>query len=356
MRKPGRRLATLAAAAVAILPFAAHAQLPAPPSAEALAVRAAWWDGYLANGRLVALPDGRRMHLYCEGSGGPVVVLDAGLGDGAWSFAGVQDAIARTSRVCSYDRAGYGTSSPGPMPRDSKALADDLFAMLKASGEAGPYVVVGHSIASLDVREFALTHPKDVAGLVLIDPSYEGQMERMAAVAPTVAAAQANATAPYKMCAATPRTEAADRLCGLIPTSGLPPAAQAWMKAQARGPAYFQAMLGELDAFQGADAADTRELTGAREALAAKAKGRPPLGDTPLVVLTATSHPAPGMTAEEGVAMERLWNAMHDQIAALSARGSNRIVPGATHYIHDVRPQLVVDAVAEVVAAARKGR
>lgn len=351
MRKIIGGLAALLAAFVGS--YGAQAQ---PPPAEALAVRAAWWDGYLAKGALVALPDGRRMHLYCEGparenGGGPVVVLDAGHGDGAWSFASVQDRIARTSRVCAYDRAGYGTSSPGPAPRDTKALADDLFVLLKAAGERGPYVLVGHSIASLEVRYFALTHPKDVAGLVLIDPSYEGQMERMAAVAPKIVEAQNRSLPGMKLCAQDPRPEALEKPCALIPAN-YPPAAQTWLKS-VRHPAYFQAMLDELEPFQGEGAPDVVELTGARAALAAKAKGKPPLGDKPVVVLTSGSNDTPGMSAEENAAMRKVWIAMHDEIAALSSRGSNRIVDGAGHYIHQDKPQAVVDAVAEVVRQAR---
>ncbi|MBS0362767.1 MAG: alpha/beta hydrolase [Proteobacteria bacterium] len=344
----------LVAVAAASLAASAHAQLPPGVSPEQAAVRAAWWDGYLAHGRLVALPDGRRMHLYCEGSGGPVVVLDSGLGDGAWSWASVQDRIAKTHRVCSFDRAGYGTSSPGPMPRDSKAAAADLDALMKASGEPGPYVVVGHSIASLEVRYFALTHPKAVAALVLVDPSYEGQTQRMAAAAPKMLAAQAQANGSFKMCAAEPRTDTADKLCAL----GAPapsPAAQAFLQA-ARGPAYYKTLLAELDAFTPADAPDTAELTEAREALAAKAGGKPPLGTMRVSVLTAGANTAPGMSPEDQTAMQKVWRAMHDEIAALSSRGTNRIVEGATHYIHQDQPQVVVDAVDEAALAARKGR
>lgn len=145
---------------------------------------ASWWTGYLAHSELVRLPDGRSINLYCEGKGGPVVVLDAGLGDGAWSWSQVQDQIAQRTRVCAYDRAGYGRSSPGPMPRDTAAIVGDLAAALKAAHVRGPYLLVGHSLASFDMRLFAFTHAKDVAGMVLVDPSADWQMRRMAEVAP----------------------------------------------------------------------------------------------------------------------------------------------------------------------------
>src|SRR6476646_8440207 len=157
-----RQFAILAAlAAGAALCAAAGAAAAQPTPAQA------WWAGYLAKAQLVRLPDGRQMHLYCEGQGAPVVVLDSGLGDGAWSWSRVQDQMAGKTRVCSYDRAGYGASSPGPEPRDSKAIVADMAAMLTAAHEKGPYVLVAHSLGSFDVRLFAFTYPKDVAGMVL---------------------------------------------------------------------------------------------------------------------------------------------------------------------------------------------
>ena len=95
--------------------------------------------------------------------------------------------MAAKTRVCSYDRAGYGTSAPGPEPRDSKAIVADLAALLKAAHEKGPYVLVGHSLGSFDMRLFALTYPKDVAGLVLVDPSADWQAKRMGEAVPKFA-------------------------------------------------------------------------------------------------------------------------------------------------------------------------
>lgn len=306
----------------------------------------AWWAGYLANAQAVKLPDGRSMTLYCEGQGAPVVVLESGLGDGAWSWARVQDQMAARTRVCSYDRAGYGKSSPGPEPRDSKAITADLAAMLKAAHVAGPYVVVAHSIGSLDARLFAFTYPRQVAGMVLIDPSADRQFERMAVAAPKLPALNAAAQAGVRPCAVSPRPPERAKLCVL----GAPapsPEAQAFLAAS-RSPDFYRAMLSEADTFQ---TVDSQELMAARTA-----RGAMPLGGKPLVILTAGDQASPGLTTEEAQAVHKVWVTMHDEMATLSSRGVNRIVEGSSHYIHQLKPQVAIEAVAEVVDAVRAGQ
>ena len=339
MRQALRILAALAAGAA--LCGTAPAALAQPTPAQA------WWAGYLAKGQLIRLPDGRPMHLYCEGQGAPVVVLDSGLGDGAWSWSRVQDQMAAKTRVCSYDRAGYGASAPGPEPRDSKAIVADMAAMLKAAHEKGPYVVVAHSLGSFDARLFALTYPKDVAGLVLVDPSADWQAKRMAEAVPKFATLSEAAYGAMRPCAESPRPPERDKACvGLFPP-GTPDAARAFMTA-ARGPAYYKAMLDELAVFNDTDSA---ELTAARDK-----RGPHPFGDKPMIVLTAADQTAPGLMPEEITALHRVWVTLHDEMAALSSRGVNRTVEGSSHYIHQLKPQVVVDAVAEAVDQVRAGK
>ena len=335
--------ATALAAGLLLAAAARAADAPATPAA-------AWWGGYLAGAQTVRLPDGRAMTLYCEGKGAPVVVLDSGLGDGAWSWAKVQDQMAAKTRVCSYDRAGYGRSAAGPEPRDSKAIAGDLAALLTAAQVKGPYVLVSHSLGSFDVRLFALTRPEAVAGLVLVDPSADWQTKRMAAVAPKMNALQDAAMAGLKPCAESPRPPERAKLCSL----GAPapsPEAQAYLAA-ARGPDFYRSMLSEAAAID----ADSAELTAAREALTARRKGAAPLAGKPLVILTAGDQGSPGLSAEDNAAVRKVWGTMHDEMAMLSTRGVNRTVEGSTHYIHQLKPQVVIDAVAEVVDAARAGQ
>lgn len=100
----------------------------------------------------------------------PVVLLEHGAFGCAADWAVVQEKLAlRGLRSLAYDRAGLGHSDPGPTPRDGRAIVADLRALLQQLGEAGPYVLVGHSMGGLMVRLFALTHPGQTTGVVLVD-------------------------------------------------------------------------------------------------------------------------------------------------------------------------------------------
>ena len=112
-----------------------------------------------------------RLHIRCAGEGTPAVVFDAALGGSSLSWTLVQPAVARLTRVCSYDRAGFGWSDAGPLPRTAGRLAHELHQLLRAAGVPPPYVLVGHSYGGLVMRLFASHHATEVAGLVLIEPA-----------------------------------------------------------------------------------------------------------------------------------------------------------------------------------------
>lgn len=116
---------------------------------------------------------GRRMRIVCMGppvSDKPVIILEAGAFGLAADFGVVQDKLtARGLRNCAYDRAGMGYSDPSPEPRDGIAIASDLEKLLAAARVPGPYVMVGHSMAGLRLREFAGRNPGKVVGVVLVD-------------------------------------------------------------------------------------------------------------------------------------------------------------------------------------------
>jgi pimeloyl-ACP methyl ester carboxylesterase len=342
-----RRIALLVGAVAGLLlAGAAEAQYAAPAHAALPHVVSSpsrsddWWSGYLTGSRLVGLPDGRKINLYCEGHGAPVVLLDAGLGDGASSWRTVQDKIAARTRVCAFDRAGYGRSSPGPEPRDTRAIVADMAAMLKASGEHGPYVLVGHSLASFDMRLFAFRHRNEVAGMVLVDPSADWQFQRMARVVPRVPDIAEATYAGLAVCAQEPRPERLEKVCVRFPPPDAPPAA-ADFYAHTQGPDYYRTLLSEKTEF---DKADNEQLVAARRSL----------DDKPLIILTAGANTLPGLNPEETAAINKVWVEMHDEMAGLSRRGVNHVVPDVTHYIHQQKPQVVVDAVLEVVEAARR--
>jgi pimeloyl-ACP methyl ester carboxylesterase len=115
--------------------------------------------------------NGHRLHMNCTGTGSPTVVLNNGTGEISQSWARITPAIAATTRVCAYDRAGQAWSDGAQHPQDSRAIATDLHALLNAAGEHGPYLIVGHSLGGIYGMAFAAQYPNDVAGLVLLDSS-----------------------------------------------------------------------------------------------------------------------------------------------------------------------------------------
>ena len=150
--------------------------------AEAADVRA-----YPPPGQLVDV-GGYRLHLHCVGTGSPTVVIEAGLGDWSASWSSwVQPEAARTTRVCTYDRAGMGWSEAGPLPRTAEHFAAELHTLLHQGGVPGPYVLVGHSMGGLPVRVFAHAYAAEVAGVVLIELMHPGQATQSAPAAPPAA-------------------------------------------------------------------------------------------------------------------------------------------------------------------------
>ncbi|MBN9615363.1 MAG: alpha/beta hydrolase [Acidobacteriales bacterium] len=119
-------------------------------------------------GKMVDL-GGYRIHLNCTGKGKQTVVLSPGGGDFSFAWYLVQQKLQLSARVCSYDRAGYAWSDPGPQPSTFRQEAYELELALKLSGERGPYILVGHSLGGLVAETFAEGYPDETAGLVLVD-------------------------------------------------------------------------------------------------------------------------------------------------------------------------------------------
>ena len=133
-------------------------------SAEASDARA-----YPPPGRLVDV-GGYRLHINCTGVGSPTVVIEAGWGDSSASWGWVQPEVAKTTRVCTYDRAGMGWSEVSPEPRTAREFAKELHTLLANADEQGPYILVGHSLGGYTMRVYAHDYAGEVAGLVLVDP------------------------------------------------------------------------------------------------------------------------------------------------------------------------------------------
>lgn len=123
-------------------------------------------------GRLVDV-GGYRLHLHCTGSGGPTVVLIHGFGDFSFDWALVQRGVAKVTRVCSYDRAGQAWSDIGPEPRGLARITEELHSLLERGEEKGPFVLVGQSWGGLIPRLYAARYRAQVAGIVFVDASQE---------------------------------------------------------------------------------------------------------------------------------------------------------------------------------------
>jgi pimeloyl-ACP methyl ester carboxylesterase len=124
-------------------------------------------------GRLVDL-GGHRLHVHCSGKGAPIVVVESGLGDFSFDWILVQDKVSKFTRICTYDRAGYAWSDPGPKPRTFAQLNLELRDALEKLGEKGPFVLVGHSYGGPVMINFANSYRTDTAGMVLVDSAHEG--------------------------------------------------------------------------------------------------------------------------------------------------------------------------------------
>jgi pimeloyl-ACP methyl ester carboxylesterase len=121
---------------------------------------------------------GFKMHIYCVGEGSPTVILET-LSGGTSSYWGwVQPEVATTTRVCVYDRAGRGWSELDLERMTLARTVRNLHTLLTNANITGPYVLVGHSIGGIYVRQFAADYPEEVVGMVLVDSAHPYQYER----------------------------------------------------------------------------------------------------------------------------------------------------------------------------------
>jgi pimeloyl-ACP methyl ester carboxylesterase len=268
---------------------------------------------------------GYELHLDCTGSGGPTVVLQSGLGELSPSWARIVPAVAGTTRVCAYDRAGQGWSDDAPQPRDGLQAAADLHTLLDRAGEKGPYVLVGHSTGGSYAMTYASRYPEQVAGMVLLDASDPYQA--------TAGDSAADSGAPVEL--AVLPSLARLGIGQLFPASfwsGLPEPAGGEVQAFASSPRGLQNMADE--------SAVMPTLFGQAQALTT-------LGSTPLVVLTAS----------ESVQTITGWSTAQDRMAALSTDTSHRVTD-TTHAAllsGEHGAETSARAVADVVRAARTG-
>jgi pimeloyl-ACP methyl ester carboxylesterase len=243
-------------------------------------------------------------------------VIDVGIAGRSAEWHSLQDRLADETLVLVYDRAGYGASEPGPLPRDSGREMDELKALLEAASLPGPYVLVGHSLGGLNVQVFAARYPEDVAALVLLDPPPLGWLRGESF--PDLRAMAERMTAEWQA--------TADR--GLASSD---PGARAEV-------AFFQMI-----------ASEHREMLGESARLAAAIET---FGDTPLVVIAAgVPNPLFGDVAEE---YQTYWADQSRALAARSTRGRFVLAAESTHRLHEEAAELVLASILSLTAEVRE--
>ena len=256
-----------------------------------------------------------RLQVHIAGEGTPAVIIDAGIGDTSDRLQTLQKRLAQTTLVVTYDRAGYGRSEPGPLPRHSGREAEELKDLLESASVPGPYVVVGHSLGALNVQVFAVKHAADVVGIVLLDPpplsfirgeeytSLLDMAERMTAEWQAIADSGAGSADP-----------------------------------QERAKAGFCAMI----------ASEHRQMLGESARLVS---GISSFGRTPLLVMAAgVPNPAFGDIAEE---FQKFWIEQSHLLTNRSSNGQFVLAEESSHHLYVDELDLVVESILSIVTQAR---
>ena len=252
---------------------------------------------------------GRTLSLACVGptdTGRPTVIFESGLGGDRRTWGDVMTALMETDRGCSYDRAGVGLSEPATTPRTTGDQVEDLHALISAAGLKPPFVFVGHSSGGWNVMVYGDRYPDDVSGVVMVDVRPPAFSERAFAALPPKASNEPEALEQAR-------------------------AEPDWEKDPTRNP-------------EGLDL-----IKSASEATAAAG-----FGDRPLVVLTAGDRAVvtEGLPAPVAKDLDSIWMELQTGLVGLSTAGRQQIVPGATHEMPFEKPDVVVDAIREVIGEA----
>lgn len=241
-------------------------------------------------------------------NGGPVVVIEPSWGGFAGDWRSIAEAVARQTTVVTYDRAPYGASSRARDRRTPADIAGDLHAVLRAVDMTGPFVLVGHSLGGIYMRTYAALYPDEVAGMVLVESSHEGQTPLLNAVF-TWKVKLAGVTMYPRLIFSTRKSrEGGDRWSML----------REWWTSQRI-------------------TADDRPLA---------ASG---LGGKPLIVLTRSDG------GPFGGRQWQVWHGFHAEQALLSANSRHVISVSTDHYLNSGDPELVIAAINEVVRSAGTG-
>ena len=278
-------------------------------------------------GKLVSI-GGRRLHIWCTGSGQPTIILESGLGGNAFGWVAVRRKVAELTQVCTYDRAGLGYSDEGPSPRSAGRIADELALLLDSARIEQPVIVAGASLGGLNARMLATKYPAKVAGLILVDASHEDQNERLVA-----AGFRPDDGSDFKY---IPILSALGLMRLRGETITRPPeqadiSVRPYIRATIQRTSRYRALREEAVAFD----ISAEEMRRVRRVL-----------DIPLLVLTAGEWPEP---------TRALHTNLQRDLVTTSRKGCQRIVAGAGHDIVGDAPAVVIEAMHAMVDTIRKG-
>ena len=262
---------------------------------------------------------GYRLHIVCEGYGTPTVVMDAGLGGNALEWRDVQNEVRKFTRVCTYDRAGYGWSDLGPTPRTSSQIVNELYLLLETLDYEKPFLLVGHSYGGYNVQLFTRRYPFLVSGMVLVDSSHPGQIERF--------------SAPPISLNTAPSTR-----WGLV-KFGRPPKLHSNLPHATRGLIRAQMVRWRTRH------AVAQEYLGFRDS-AAQLRAAQALPTIPVFVVSRGKRVWP--RDEKGNRLERLWLKLQTELAEQSPYSAHLVARHSGHHVHLDQPQLVAYAVAVI--------
>jgi pimeloyl-ACP methyl ester carboxylesterase len=287
---------------------------------------------------------GYSLHLYCTGLGTPTVVLESGLGGPALQWILVQQKLEKTTRVCSYDRAGLGWSDVGPSPRTSQQMANELHTLLHNAGIEGPYVLVGHSLGGFTVRIFAHDYPNETAGIVLVASGSEDDLARMPPEYGKIE--ESNKQTDHLLITLT-------RL-GFIRVAGNMGLLSSYTSILAKYPPKLQAEFIALTFYRSqywaTSYAELSALNESRSQVAATGL----LGDLPLIVLSGSPDVSRLPSSFPIEQIRRTFQDLQVELSKLSTRSTHIVCDTCDHYIPMTNPDMVVDAITQEIATIRR--